>query len=144
MKRLFLLAVLMLVGSQACAAIATPAELVGIWATDDSVFQDHALMNGTGIYLDQDGIGGIVAGDGRGVTGARIVLTGYDPASHVLTLDVTNKGQVMGSVSVQFDPVKKTLSSAKDPKVYHRRFESFSADIRQGLGLEPRAGKSAK
>src|SRR5580692_5918560 len=55
---------------------------VGIWATDGSEFRGEALIKGQGLYLDVDGIGAMVGGDGSDVLGARIVVTAYNESTN--------------------------------------------------------------
>ena len=69
MKQLSIVAVLFLVCASSSAAVLIPPELVGIWATDGSQFRGEALMKGSALYLDTDGIGAMVGGDGAEVLG---------------------------------------------------------------------------
>lgn len=54
----FLLAVLTF--SLSARADGLPSELVGIWATEDSVFNGGALIGGTALYLSEGGKGALV------------------------------------------------------------------------------------
>ena len=112
---------------------------VGIWATDGSEFRGEALIKGQGLYLDVDGIGAMVGGDGSDVLGARIVVTAYNESTNILNIDVTENGKVLFRSSLVYDPVQKAIVSPKDQnRIYHKRLNSLSPDIRKSLGPEPR------
>jgi hypothetical protein len=72
---------------------------VGIWATDGSEFRGEALIKGQGLYLDVDGIGAMVGGDGSDVLGARIVVTAYNESTNILNIDITENGKVLSEVA---------------------------------------------
>ena len=115
-----------------------PPELVGIWATDGSEFRDEAVMNGSAIYLDADGIGAMVGGDGADVLGVRIAVTAYSSSTHILSIDLTEQGKVVARGTLTYDPVQQAIISPKDQnRIYHRRLNTLSAAMRKGLGLEP-------
>jgi hypothetical protein len=112
---------------------------VGIWATDGSEFRGEALIKGQGLYLDVDGIGAMVGGDGSDVLGARIVVTAYNESTNILNIDITENGKVLFRSNLVYDPVQKAIVSPKDQnRIYHKRLNSLSPDIRKSLGLEPR------
>jgi hypothetical protein len=115
-----------------------PPELVGIWATDGSEFRGEAVMNGSAIYLDADGVGAMVGGDGTDVLGVRIAVTAYSSNTHILSIDITEQGKVVARATLTYDPVQKVIISPKDQnRIYHRRLNTLSAAMRKGLGLEP-------
>ncbi|MGZ5036462.1 MAG: hypothetical protein ACXWHB_02670 [Usitatibacter sp.] len=138
--RLLLLAPTLLL-SVACAAAGSsiPPQLVGIWARDGSEFRGEALFKGQALYIDTDGVGAIIGGDGRVVAGARMVITSFDPASHVLTFDLTEYGKVGASGALTYDPTHELILSPKDSKErYQRRASTVSPEMRKSLGLEPK------
>jgi hypothetical protein len=119
--------------------IGIPAELVGIWATDGSVFRGEALTKGQALYLDVDGVGASISGNGSDVLGARFVVTAYDAATHTLNIAVTERGKVLFNGTLIFDPIQKTIVSTKGQNVpYRKRTDGFSPRLRSSLGLEPR------
>ena len=125
----------------ACATAAAapiPPDLVGIWATEGSEFKGEALWKGQALYLDIDGVGASAGGDGSDVIGVRIVVTSYNSVTNLLSFDITEYGKVVGSGTLTYELGRKTLFSPKDRAHYHRRSNGISAEIRKGLGLEPR------
>jgi hypothetical protein len=118
------------------AGTALPPELTGIWATSGSQFHDDAVWKGQAIYLDTDGVGAIVGGDGSDVLGVRIVVTSYDGASNVVGFDLTENGKVLAHQTLSFDKKDHALVSPNDSLRYYRRATQVSAMIRKSLGLE--------
>ena len=118
-------------------AIPIPKELVGIWATVDSHLEGEALWKGEAIYLDTDGIGAEIGGDGSDVLGMRLEVTSWNSKTETLVIILTDNGKVVQSGTLVFDPKKRTIISPKDPaQVFHRRFETVSATIRSAIGIE--------
>jgi len=94
-------------------------------------------MNGSALYLDPDGVGAMVGGNGADVLGVRIVVTEYNSSTHVLSIDITEYGKVVGSGTLAYDPVQRTIISPKDQnRLYHRRMNTFSAAMRKSLGMD--------
>jgi len=138
MKPLLMAALLSWVCASASAGISIPSDLVGIWSTNGSEFRGEAIWNGSALYLDVDGTGAMVGGDGTDVLGVRIVVTAYSSDTHMLSIDITEQGKVIGSDTLTYDPVQQTIVSPKDQnRIYHRHLSTFSAAIRKSLGLEP-------
>ncbi|WP_394778223.1 hypothetical protein [Undibacterium sp.] len=137
--RYFLSAVLMACAAYAQAAVEIPSDIAGVWASPDAEFKGQALMKGRAIYLDADGNGATIAGDGKNVMGAKLVATGYNPQTNTLSFDMVESRNVIMSAAMKYDPLKKTLYSQKDPaEKYQRRFEEIQPETRKVLGLEPR------
>jgi len=137
MKLLFIATILSFSFACANAATSIPLDLVGIWATEDSEFKGEALWKGQALYLDTDGIGVGVGGDGTHVGGFRIVLTSYSPKTNVITFDLTDNGKVVASKVLSYDPILKIIFSPTDSKQrYHRRFDGISISMRKSIGLE--------
>ena len=97
------------------------------------------MWKGEAIYLNSDGIGAVVGGDGSDVLGVRIVVTSYDATSHVIHIDLTEYGKVLEHGMLILDPRTRALVFSKDSQRYYRRASVVSAAIRKSLGLEPRA-----
>lgn len=139
LKKLCATALLALATCAAHAATPLPPELVGVWAKVGAEFAGDALMKGSAVYLDSDGIGAGVSGDGSNVIGAQLNVTSYDANTHILNFDVVENGKVVKSGSLTYNPSKKLLVSAKDDKeVYDRWFKSISSETRKSLGMEDR------
>jgi len=125
--------------SGAFGATPLPPDLVGIWASPSSKFNGEALIQGSAIYLDSDGIGGAIAGNGRDVLGYRLVVTQYDLEKGVLNFDYTEQGKVLFSVTMIYDKIRKLLVSSKNSEERYERYaDGISANARQSLGLEKR------
>ena len=140
MRYLLFVAILSMTSAGAIAATTIPPELVGIWTTDGADLRGEAIRKGSAIYLDVDGIGGLAGGDGSDVLGVRFVVTSYNATTHELNIDLTESGKVIGSQVLIYDPQAQVIFYPKDAKThYHRRAKAMSAQIRKGLGLEPRA-----
>lgn len=119
------------------AAIALPPNLIGTWVKPDSEFKGEALIKGAAIYLDSDGIGGFIGGNGKDVIGVRTIVTAYDPNTNTLNYDLTENGKIVFSGTMVYDPAKKILFSPKDSKeTYERRLDVVPATVRKSLGLE--------
>jgi hypothetical protein len=129
---------LLLLVATGTVATTVPPELTGIWATSSSQFRGEAVWKGQAIYLDTDGVGAIVGGDGSDVLGVRIVVTSYDAASNVITFDLTENGKTLASETLTFDKKDHALVSPKDSLRYYQRARQVSATMRKSLGLEPR------
>jgi hypothetical protein len=128
----------LLVGVTGDAATPLPPELTGIWATSGSQFHGDAVWKGHAIYLDSDGVGAIVGGDGSDVLGVRITVTSYDATSHFIGFDLTENGKVLDHGTLTFHKQDHALVSSQDSQRYYRRASLVSAAIRKSIGLEPR------
>jgi hypothetical protein len=139
MKQLLVAAVLALFLSNANAAVPIPPDLVGVWSSDGAVFRGEAIWNGSAIYLDVDGVGAFVGGDGTDVLGVRFVITNYNAITHTLSVDLTENGKVLKSADLIYNPERHTISSPADQnRTYHKHSDSISSAMREkGLGLEP-------
>jgi len=125
---------LFLLTSVGHAADVIPPYLVGIWATSDAVFRGEALFEGQGLYLDSDGIGGVIGGPPP--IGVRIEAT-FNPDTNVIAFRMTEYGKVGGSGTYTYDPALKIISA--NGVELHRRFDHVSSSIRQSFGLEPKS-----
>lgn len=130
--------VMLLVVAMADAAPSLPPELVGIWATHGATFRGDALFNGEAIYLDGDGLGAFVGGDGFDVLGSRVVVASYDRASNVIAIDMTDDGKVVGHETLKLDKKDHALVfvGPNGLERYYRRSNKLSAAIRKTFGLE--------
>jgi hypothetical protein len=137
MKQILIAAVLSWVAADASASISLPSDLVGIWASDGSAFKGEAIVDGSALYLNANGAGAMVGGNGTDVLGIRIVVTAYDLTTHLLSIELTENGKVAGSASLVYDPVQQVIISPKDQnRAYHRRMSTLSAAMRKTLGLD--------
>ena len=137
MKTLLLAAALL--SARFATAGPLPDELVGIWAPENAEFRGDMLLKGQAVYLDSDGVGGVIAGFGRSVIGARLVVTSFDPARRALAFQITERGKVAGTGRFVYDRTRRVLVSDDDKKTYTlRKPGSLAAGTRQALGLEPR------
>lgn len=118
------------------AAEQIPPSLIGIWATEGSEFNGEAIMKGEALYLDTDGVGAFVGGDGKVVLGVRIVVTSYSPSSNILTFNLTEYGKVQASGTVTYDPSQDIIVSPKDNKRFQHRSNVVSQVVRRSIGLE--------
>lgn len=142
MRQIFFAAMLLISITPSYAASLIPQDLIGIWATEDSLFRGEVLLKGQAIYLDTDGIGGMISGDGSDILGVRIVVTSFNPSTNTLNYDLTEYGKVLANGTLSYDPTFKVIFSVKDLTVhYQRRFDGFSAKMRKTLGLEAKTKK---
>jgi hypothetical protein len=141
---LLLTVTLMSAPGLAGAAPQIPAELVGIWASEGAQFNGEALMNGAALYLDTDGIGAGIGGNGKVVLGVRAVVTAYNADTRVLSLDYTENGKVVMSGTFTYDSINSVLLSARPVQEYKRRFATVSPAIRRSLGLESKGEEKAR
>jgi hypothetical protein len=112
--------------------------LLGVWTTDDSILRDEILTSGHAIYIDTDGVGEMIRINGKERVGNRIVVTTYSEKDHRLEVDLTDQGQVLGQLSLNYDETQNAIVPADDPEsLYRRRKLQMSPGIRQALGLEP-------
>ncbi|WP_206996624.1 hypothetical protein [Trinickia mobilis] len=140
--RILLLSVISCLAAFAYSATPIPADLVGIWATENSQFRGEALWKGHAIYLDADGSGAGVGGDGTDVLGVQFLVTSYDTKTNMLKVDLIDNEKITSSEIMIYDPAKKTLSfdpslfSAKRPvQIFSRRANRISANMRKSLGF---------
>lgn len=135
MRKLFLTATLFL--SSFAIAVPIPDEVIGIWATANSEFRGDAVFKGDAIYLDADGVGGWIGGDGTDVLGVRIVVTSFDPTTHILVFKMTEYGRDGPAGTLVYDPTTHSLTSEPDGKTFERRKTGpLSVQLRRSLGLE--------
>lgn len=135
MRKLFLTAILFL--SSFAFAAPVPDEVVGVWATPHSEFRGDAILEGDAIYLDSDGVGGWIGGNGKDVLGVRIVVTSFDPATHILAFKMTEYGRDGPTGTLVYDPAAHLLVSGPDGKKFERRKAGpLSVQLRRSLGLE--------
>jgi hypothetical protein len=135
MRKLFLTLILFL--SSFATAAPIPDEVVGIWGSTNSEFRGDALLKGDAIYLDSDGVGGWIGGNGADVLGVRIVVTSYDPATNILAFKMTEYGKDGPTGTLVYDPTAHLLISEPDGKKFERRKPGpLSVQLRRSLGLE--------
>lgn len=138
MKVLLSLALLMSSGS--AIAIPLPNELTGIWTTSSSEFRGDLLWKGEALYLDSDGVGAELAGDGSDVLGGRMVVLAYDPSTHVGTIQVTEYGKGGPTSDFRYEPSALTLIFKRSGKTYQqRKGGSLTSELRKVLGLEDKS-----
>ncbi|MES2102391.1 MAG: hypothetical protein V4634_00110 [Pseudomonadota bacterium] len=124
---------------QAATPIPIPKDIAGIWTTPDSEFRGQTLVKGRALYLDVDGSGASIAGDGQNTMGAKLVAKAYNPDTHTFSFDLLESRNVIMGTTMVYDPVKKILFSPNDPREkYERRFDEVSPETRKALGLDAR------
>ena len=132
------LALSLLVGS-AGAEPQLPEKLLGIWTPDGTTLKGDVVTSGEGIYLDTDGVGALVSRSGDAKTFSRIVVSNYVASDGRLEVDVTDAGQVVRHLTLNYDAQQNVLLSPEDPSaLYRRRKLQMSPDVRAALGLEAR------
>lgn len=130
----------LLCAAHAHAGPPVPAELAGIWATDESVLRGDVLQSGDALYVDVDGIGAAVSGTAAAVLGVRLDFAAYDAEGHVLRYTVRDGSRTVAGGELRYDPAERVLISPADHgRRYRRRQEALGAATRAGLGLPPRA-----
>lgn|SRR5262245_41011665 len=135
MTRTVAFACLLIFASTSWAADVIPPHLVGVWATSGAVLRGEALFEGQGVYLDTDGVGAVIGGPPP--IGVRIVAT-YDSATHVIAIQLTEQGKIVGSDAFMYDASRKVIRTDKGLE-FHRRFDRLSPSIRKALGLEAKS-----
>jgi hypothetical protein len=130
----------LLIWSIALGEPQVPEKLLGIWTTDDSTLKGETLVTGRAIYVDIDGVGAMVmvmkGGSDTSVT--RLMVTGYAENTHQLEVDLTERGEVTGHLTLNYDESQTALVPADNAAdLYHRRVLQMSPVVRQALGLEP-------
>jgi hypothetical protein len=119
--------------ASASAAELIPPHLVGVWATEQSVLQGPYLFEGQAMYLGADGIGVFVGGPPA--IGFKIVAT-FDPKTNTIEFDVYEGKQRGPHGSISYDPKQNTVDSgAPQHRPMSRRFNSFTEEMKKGLGL---------
>jgi len=120
------------------------ASVVGIWAIEGAEFRGDLLIKGEAIYLDTDGVGGLVGADGRNSIGVRIVVTSYDETTRTMEFNFTEYGRVVAKGTLIVDSKQDALVLSSPPKfqnkLYVRQsFAAMSSSMRtKSLGLEPK------
>jgi len=142
MKKIILLLVSVFLAVQALAAD-FPPHFLGIWASDDAVFDGEWLVSGTAMYLDAQGNGvvmrGPVVASCKRVKCAKPVgmlfhaSVGSDSAELVQTMkDMT--GKVISGSSWYYKPKTSTflaIAGAFEGTILSRRSKSVSTDVMQ-------------
>ena len=135
MKKRFLVTVLCL--SSVASAAPIPADMTGIWATAQAEFRGDAVLKGDAIYLDADGVGAWIGGNGKDVLGVKIVVTSFDPVSHVLAFNMTENGKDGPAATLVYDPATHLLTSRRDDQHFAlRKAGPLSVPLRRALGLQ--------
>lgn len=134
MKRFLLVAQILFLTACAAADPKVPAELVGIWASENAVLKDGKwLMSGQALYLAADGSGAWVGGPPP--IGVKIAAN-FDSSKNVLSVDLLEREKVVKNQSVRYDPNAKTLDvGSSQPVLLTRRSEVMDSSIKKGLGL---------
>jgi len=132
MKRFFLGVVCCCWAAFAPAATSIPAALVGIWAAEHAEFNGDALMKGQALYLDANGFGASVGGNGKTVIGIRLVVSSYDKKTNTLSLGMMEDNKVLGYLKATYDPVEKVILFSDQR--FMRRSEHLSPEIKKSLG----------
>jgi hypothetical protein len=128
----------LLIWSIALAEPQVPEKLLGIWTTDDSTLKGETLVSGRAIYVDIDGVGAMVLKRGSDTSVTRMMVTDYAESTHQLEVDMTERGEVTGHLTLNYDESQMALVPADNAaNLYHRRALQMSPAIRQALGLEP-------
>jgi hypothetical protein len=136
MKKLLFAALQIAFNTGASAAVAIPAELTGIWATEGARFYGQALMQGQALYLGGDGVGASIGGDGKAVIGVRLEVTSYDPDAQKILVAYSDQGKIIFRGELSYDPVGKMILTTNAALRYRRYFETVSVETRKSLGLE--------
>jgi len=105
-RRWLLISILAAWAIHAEAADSLPTDLVGEWATEKSEFSRGALSKGAAIYLTAQGVGALIGAPPP--IGALGPAT-YDAKTRMLTLRLTEHGQVMATCGFIYDPKLKIL-----------------------------------
>lgn len=137
MTRLALIVVLFFSVECTLAGTLLPPELVGVWATEGSQFKGDALMKGQALYLDTDGTGASIGGDGKAVIGVRVVVTSFDAKVNVLAIDLMEHEKTVANASMTYDPIHHVIVDGRQR--YHRRLDKVSGEMRKSIDFEPKA-----
>lgn len=141
--------VIMLCALSAEAADVLPAQCVGVWATEDSVFNGSALIGGTAIYLDSNGDGAIVGAPlpvqmcgeryCAPIIGVKIHAT-MDSDGSTIRASVSDYGDKKIDLKIAYDAVTRVLTMpSKNEKVQRllRREAMLPDEIRSELNAIP-------
>lgn len=121
-------------------AVQLPEELTGIWTTPSSEFQCDALLKGEAIYLDSDGVGAALGGNGSDIMGVQLAVVAYDVSTHVGTFQVTEHGKGGPTRVFHYEPSTHSLVTNKDGRAYQQRRQgSLRPGLRKSLGLEDKS-----
>ena len=132
LRKIFaLLAIWCFVGQAMAASL--PKGLVGVWATDASVFNDQLLLQGEALYLGPDGAGAIVGG--RPAVAVKVIAS-YEPATGTIAFDILKHEKVVGHGAAVYDASNLSVSFG-DPThpLFHRRFDEVLPQTLKALGL---------
>ena len=105
----------------AAGADTLPTDLVGEWAAESSEFSRGALSKGAALYLTAQGVGALI---GAPPPIGSLASATYDAKTRLLTLRLTEHGQVMATCGFIYDPKLKILKGQGpecDTSVYKRR-----------------------
>ena len=133
MKRLLLIAPILCLSACATTPAPTvPAELVGIWASDNAVLKDGKwLTSGEVLYLMDDGKGALVGGPPP--IGMKVTAS-FDSTKNILTVDVIDREKVLRHQTVPYDPNAKTLNiGSSKPLLLTRRSAVIDSSMKKIL-----------
>jgi hypothetical protein len=132
---LFVIAPIFLLVTVSLASLGSdrfPAQLVGVWANDNSLLRNNIVVEGLAVYLGADGVGAVLAAPPP--IGYRIEST-FDPKSNTIHSRITENGRTIGTKVFSYNPASQTISANNEH--YARRSEQLTEATRAFLGLEP-------
>jgi hypothetical protein len=153
--RLLTLIVAWIVALPAVAENVLPSKLVGVWATEDSVFRGSGLIGGSAIYLDTNGEGAVVGAPlPVGMCGDRICTpiigvrlhASYDANDNRIRATLID-GKKAIEVSLAYDSATNVLvmqsGTAKEQR-FIRREPEIPLDLKAALQAAPGTTLMAK
>jgi hypothetical protein len=142
MSRKALLALLWTLSLPCHAQDPIPPHLVGVWATDDSVVREQALVRGMALYLDSNGWGGFVGGPPPigYLVKAKFSADTNTIAFDGLDFDGKGNGKVMVKGIMSYDADLKVIR-VTDGKgsTLRRRFDELTNSTRKLMGIPLRS-----
>ncbi len=131
---------------QAIAGDVIPSKYVGVWATENSVFNGMALIGGQAVYLDADGEGAMVGAPlpvqkSGGKFFAPIVGIKFhaklEKNENLIRIDITDYGEKKSGIGFAYDAENETLAIVQPGKdngeKLKRRFDELSESTKAML-----------
>lgn len=145
-KLLGIVLAVLVYAATAVAGDAIPPKYVGVWATDESVFNGMELIGGQAAYFDADGAGALAGAplpvkkcdnDDCGSSVGVKFRASLEKDENLIRVTFTGMGPEVSVIGFRYDPQHQVLYALQPGReggvAMKRRFSTLSNDARRAL-----------